>query len=256
MRSYPGRFWAVDSFWHRRDPVAKLVLVAGFITAGLAARSLPACLVLGGLAILLWATARLPWRAFLGITRSLSWLVLVALLTGLFFGGSRAGWPTAAALLATGLNLLRLFIFFAVAGWLAGTTTNLRLLEGLLRLAAPLRRLGWDEERAAFVLGLGLRLFPELFEAGGRIRLAQRARGLGARPGLRARLLAAEALTVALFSYAFRRADELALAMQARGYGRHPRRASRLRSTIDCWDRLVFFAGPAVAAGFFWLGRG
>ncbi|MGQ9779037.1 MAG: energy-coupling factor transporter transmembrane component T family protein [Bacillota bacterium] len=256
MRNFFGRFWAVDSFWHRRDPLAKLVLVGGFVMAGMAARSLPACLVLGGLTILLWTTARLPWRAFLGVTRSLSWLILIALLTGLFFGHPGYGRPTAAAFWATGLNLLRLFIFFALATWLAGTTTHLRLLEGLLRLAAPLRRLGWDEAKAVFVLGLGLHLFPELLEAGERIGLAQRARGLGARPGLRARLLAAEALTVALFSFTFRRADELALAMQARGYGRHARRPIPPRPTLDCRDYLVFLAGPAVAVAFFWLGRG
>ncbi|NLG83458.1 MAG: energy-coupling factor transporter transmembrane protein EcfT [Firmicutes bacterium] len=255
MRNFFGRFWAVDSFWHRRDPLAKLILAGGLVGAGMVVRNPLAFLILGGLVIALWTSARLPGRIFLGLVRSLSWLILVALLTGLFFRGSRIGCPTAAALWATALNLGRLFIFFALAGWLAGTTTNLCLLEGLLRLAAPLRYLGWDEEKAAFVLGLGLRLFPELLEAGERIGLAQRARGLGARPGLKARLLAAEALAVALFSYAFRRADELALAMRARGYGRHPRRPIRPRPALDRRDRLVFLAGPVAAILFFWLGR-
>lgn len=255
MKTLFARFWPADSFWHRRDPLAKLFFVLWLAAAVAMARTLPILLALGGVTAVLWLTARLPGRAFLSAVRSFSWLVLAALFTSLFFGRGWPPRPTAASTLAAGMNLLRFSILIGLGTWLAGTTTALDLAGAFLRAAAPLGRLGLPDDEFALVAGLGLRLLPELLEAGARIRLAQRARGLGTARGLRARLAAAEALAVALFSYAFRRADELALAMEARGYSQRVHGPGRRGTVKNRRDRLLFFLGPAAAAASWWLGR-
>ncbi|MGE5529605.1 MAG: energy-coupling factor transporter transmembrane component T family protein [Patescibacteria group bacterium] len=257
----PGRHWPGDSFWHRRDPLAKLLLVLCLVVPVAAARGLTVLAVLAALLALVWAWAGLPLRLLLGAWRSFAWLLAVTAAANLLFtpGASRvATWPprlTPASLSAAGLNAWRLLLLLTLGAWLTGTTSPLALTRALGRALKPLGRLGFPVEDLILIVGLGLRLLPDLLEAGGRIRMAQRARGVGAGRGIRARLHGAEALALALFSYAFRRAEELALAMEARGYRRGSYGAFVARGRMSAADLGVLAAGAGAAAALTWLWR-
>jgi len=256
-----GRFWPVESFWHRRDPRTKLAVLLGLVVAAVAARTWPAMAVLGTLGWFIWVSSRLPGRLFFGALRSFSWLILLTLAANLWLTPDAAGvpvWPprlTGAGASAAGLNALRLVILFGLGAWLSGTTSPLALTGAIGRVAAPLGALGLPVGDLVLVMGLGLRLLPDLLEAGGRVRLAQQARGVGVGRGWRERWRGAEAVALALFAVAFRRADELALAMEARGYQSGRTRVTVARSRIGWPDRALLLACILVVALFVWLGR-
>ena len=248
-----GRFWPVASFWHRRGPLAKLVLLSCLAAAAVGSPGIAAQLLLAAVVAALWATARLPGRLLLGVVRSFAWLIALTLLANLFLAANPGGgisWPphpTRAAALGAVLSAWRLFALFVLGAWLTATTSPVAMTGAVRGALAPLGRLGLPVGDLALVMGLGLHLLPEMLEAGGRIRLAQRARGVGAARGWRESLRALEALTFSLFSLAFRRADELAVAMEARGYqsGRGPRRIRR--RPADRLDLLVILGGVGLA---------
>ena len=257
----PGRYWPVASFWHRREPLVKLIFLLCLVAAAIGAHTLPALVLPILTAAALWLTARLPGRLLLGVMRSFSWLILLTLTANLLLVPDTAGrllWPphfTPAGVLAAGINALRLLALFVLGAWLTGTTTPLALTGAVGNLLRPLQRLRLPVGDLTLVMGLGLRLLPDLLEAGGRIRLAQQARGVGGGRGWRERWHGAEALALALFILAFRRADELALAMELRGYrpgsglwraGRHP---------FGWQDLAVLTAGFALVLLVAWQGR-
>ncbi|MGE5551469.1 MAG: energy-coupling factor transporter transmembrane component T family protein [Bacteroidota bacterium] len=254
-----GRYWPGESFWHRRDPLVKVVLAAALILPAAAARntialSAAACGV--GLA---WVTARLPFRFLIGALRSFSWLIAITIVANLFLTrpGGGAGWAmrlTPAGAAAAGLNALRIVILLAGGAWLTGTTSPFDLMGGLGRVLRPLGRLGLPSGELVLVVGLGFRLLPDLLETGGRVRLAQQARGVGVGRTWRARLRGAEALAMALFVYAFRRADELALAMEVRGF--RPGQGLRVKEgKFTGMDLFVLAAGLGMMLTLVWLGR-
>lgn len=250
-----GRYWPASSFWHRRDPLIKLLLLAVFIAANAAAGSLPAVVMLCFPAGLAWVTARLPWRLWAGAVKPFLWLIVLTLAANLFFApGSSHPRPVVDGAILAVTNVLRLLLLFTAGAWLTGTTSSLALTKAIGRLAAPWRRLGLPAEEFTLLMGLGLRLLPELVETGGRIRLAQRARGVGTGRTWRDRLLGAEALTLALFAQAFRRADDLALAMEARGFSSR-QVATGTRADWDWRDIIALLAGLAAIAFLYWAGR-
>ena len=257
----PGRYWPAASFWHERGPLVKLIFLLCLVAAAVGARTLPALALLVLTAAVLWRTAYLPGRLLLGVLRSFSWLILLTLTANLLLVQDAAGrllWPphfTQAGALAAGINALRLLVLFALGAWLTGTTTPLALTGAAGSLLRPLRKARLPVGDLTLVMGLGLRLLPDLLEGGGRIRLAQQARGVGGGRGWRERWHGAEALALSLFALAFRRADELALAMEARGYrpgsGLWPAR----RSSFGWRDLAVLAGGFGLVLIATWLGR-
>ena len=114
--------------------------------------------------------------------------------------GPLTAWHVVAGILATVL----------AANLLTATTRVDRLLDGLARLVAPLRRFGADPERFALTVSLMLRSLPFIIGAFDDVRDAARARGL--ERNLRARTLPVMISTVA---YARQTGEALA----ARGLG-------------------------------------
>lgn len=103
---------------------------------------------------------------------------------------------------------LRFAILIGLATLVALTTRVSDMLAAFEAWLAPLRRLGVDPERVAFVLALTIRLIPVFAAHVAVIREAQRARGLE-------RSLVA--LAVPLLIRGLRTADALTEAIEARG---------------------------------------
>lgn len=257
--SLAGRYWPAHSFWHERDALVKLIVVFSLIFPVILARD-PTSILLPGLVVaLLWVTALLPMHLFLGTLRTFSWLIILTLIANLVMspGAGQPAWPpqlTALGATAAAVNALRLVELFVLGTWLTGTTSPLALTGAISRVIAPLGAFGLPTGDLVLVMSLGLRLLPDLLEAGGRVHLAQQARGVGTSRSWQSRLKGAEALVLALFSLAFRRADELALAMEARGY-RPGQQAYRKRGRIGAPDFVALIGILLVTVALAWWGR-
>jgi len=98
------------------------------------------------------------------------------------------------------------------------TTAPSEMTDGIEKMLRPLKRIGWQTDKYALMLGITLRFIPVLFEEGERIRKAQVSRGAHFGGKLRSKMHGLASIVVPLFISVFKRADVLALALEARGY--------------------------------------
>lgn len=167
----------IGSIW-TRDPLTTTALL-GIGLAGLAAARVPALVVLRQLRPL---------------------LVLAAVLAGfhVVVSGPEQAYVVVGVLLA--LVLLATVVTL--------TTRTTALVDVVVRVARPLRRIGLDVERFGLLLALGVRSVPVVIGLAEEVRDAQRARGLAASP---------TAFAVPLVVRSLRHADRVGEALAARG---------------------------------------
>lgn len=127
-------------------------------------------------------------------------------------------WPVLAA--TTALHLIisdwqravvvtgTIAVLVLLAALVTLTTRTTALVDVIVAVARPLRRLGVDTDRIGLMVALGIRCVPVLVALAGEIRDAQRARGLAVSP---------RAFAVPLVVRSLRHADALGDALIARG---------------------------------------
>ncbi|HYE00379.1 MAG TPA: energy-coupling factor transporter transmembrane protein EcfT [Alphaproteobacteria bacterium] len=184
---------------HRAGAGVKLLGLAGIAAAAFLLPHPGAQAGLLALALAAWAACRLPARRLWGPGRGA--LLLAALILGVNWA---LGDPELGAAAA-----LRFLALLAAALLVTSTTTVSAMTAALERALAPLRPLGVSPEGVALALSLAIRLIPLLMAEAGRVREAQRARGLDRSP---------VALFVPLVVRTLRIAEELAEALDARGH--------------------------------------
>lgn len=192
-------FYIPGESWLHRMPAGRKLAFLMLAGAGLIWvhdwRVLLACLLA---ALWLIQQAAVPLKTLWRHLRTLSWLVLaLVVMTGFVQS------PEAA--LEVGLRMCALLLGALLVSM---TTTIGKLMEVVVWLLQPLQRLGWvDSERVALVLGLTLRMIPELSAQWQEIREAQAARGLKASPFT---------MGVPMLLRTLQRAQEMADALDAR----------------------------------------
>jgi biotin transport system permease protein len=147
---------------------------------------------------LLYALARIPWRVALAQVRPL-WMLL--LVTGAL-QVLTAGWQRAVDITSG------LLVSVALAALVTLTTRITAMLDVLVRVLRPLRRVGIDPTRVALLLALTIRCVPMLAGIVTAVREAQLSRGAGRNP---------LALAVPVVIRTLRAADALGEALTARG---------------------------------------
>ncbi|TLM87717.1 energy-coupling factor transporter transmembrane protein EcfT [Pseudarthrobacter sp. NamE5] len=168
--------------------LASFIIVDWRISAAVLA-ILSGLFLLSGAGLKLWGAIR-PLAAVLLVIGLFQWWML--------------GAPTAARIV---LNIL---VCVVAASLLTATTPVQRLLDGVVRAAAPFKRFGADPERFALTIGIMLRSIPYIAGTFADVRDSARARGLERNPR-------ALVLPVFITSVAFARQTGEALA--ARGLG-------------------------------------
>jgi energy-coupling factor transport system permease protein len=203
-----------DSWAERWDPRSKLIFTLVAMAGLLCNRSLPWAAALAGALLLLWFSARLPWRPLLYLLASTGLLLLSTLLYHLLLAGAvRAGLAAgvAACLRIAGVALLLAF--------LVHSTPPLALAEGLESLLSPLKRWRVPVHDGVMIFTIALRFLPLLLAEFDKIRKAQIARGASFHRGsLPRRLKGLLPLLIPVFVQSLLRAEELATAMEARCY--------------------------------------
>ena len=145
-----------------------------------------------------YAVARIPYRTAVAQVRPLLWVVGFAAVVHVFLDG----WARAFVVVGVVVALVML------AGLVTLTTRTDAMVDALVGLLGPLRRVGVDTERIGLVLALGIRCVPVVVGLAEEVRDAQRARGLTASP---------RAFAVPLVVRSLRHADALGEALLARG---------------------------------------
>jgi len=145
-----------------------------------------------------YAVAGIGPRVALGQLRPLLWV---------------AGAATVFHVLVSGLDravvvLGVLSVLVMLAGLVTLTTRTTAMVDALVTVCTPFRRLGVDPERIGLMLALGVRCVPLVVGLAEEVREAQLARGLGASP---------RAFAVPLIVRSLRHADALGEALMARG---------------------------------------
>lgn len=186
------------SLLHRLPAGAKLL---GLLVAGVGSVLVRTPVATGtAIAVVLagYAVARMPPRVLLEMLRP---LLLVVVPLGVF-QVVVAGWARAVVIVGVIVALVLL------ANLVTLTTRTHDLVDAVVRVAGPLRRVGLDPERVGLALQLAIRAVPLVVALARRVREAQHARGLTASP---------RAFAVPLIVGALRRADDLGDALAARG---------------------------------------
>ena len=221
-----GQFLPGNSFLHRLDPRAKILLTVLMITAVFTANTwigyLGLFLFAGGAA---WLT-KLNFKYILKGVKPIFYIILLTFFINLFFNGGETvlvEWKfvriTQEGLRNATFMAMRLLLLVFSTQLLTLTTSPIALTDGLERLLKPLAKIGFPAHELAMMMSIALRFIPTLMEETDKIMKAQMARGADFESGnLINRAKAMLPLLVPLFVSAFRRADELAMAMEARCY--------------------------------------
>ncbi len=155
-----------------------------------------------GLALLVvvavYGVAGIGARTLLAQLRPLVWVLGAAAV----FHGLVSGWERAVVVVGV------IAVLVLAAALVTLTTRTTAMVDALVAVAGPLRRVGVDPERVGLLLALGIRSVPVVVALAHQVRDAQRARGLGASP---------RAFAVPLIVRSLRHADALGEALVARG---------------------------------------
>jgi biotin transport system permease protein len=183
---------------HRAPAGLKLaLLVAGLAVLGI--RRTPVTLAVAFVVVVLVAAlARLGARPVLAQVRPMLWIVVVVAAAQVWLADLRT------AVVVTGSMVLAV----AAAGLVTLTTRTQDLLDAVVRVLRPLRRVGVDPDRVGLVLALTVRTVPVLVGLADEVREARKARG--AERSLRA-------FAVPFVVRSVRHADRLGEALAARG---------------------------------------
>lgn len=142
----------------------------------------------------------------------------------------------------------RIIMLVCLALSVAESTTPTKLAHACTSLMRPLGHIGVPIEDVGLVLSMALRFIPVVSEEAGRIRLAQRARGVNFDEGsVLRRVRAWAAVLTPLVVGLFRRADRVAESMDARCYGQRSSEQHR-RVPLQPADKLVLLGGLVVMA--------
>lgn len=142
----------------------------------------------------------------------------------------------------------RIIMLVCLALSVAASTTPTKLAHACTSLMRLLGHIGVPIEDVGLVLSMALRFIPVVSEEAGRIRLAQRARGVNFDEGsVLRRVRAWAAVLTPLVVGLFRRADRVAESMDARCYGQRSSGQHR-RVPLQPADKLVLLGGFVVMA--------
>ncbi|MBQ9121484.1 MAG: energy-coupling factor transporter transmembrane protein EcfT [Clostridia bacterium] len=222
-----GQYFEGNSFLHRMDPRAKLVVAIAYIVVLFLARSVSAFLLVLLVTAMLIAISTVPLRTILkGLKPILFLVAFTAILNVFWYKGETVlfQWRFITVyqegLINAVMMALRIALLIAGSGViLTYTTTPIALTDGLERLLSPLKKIKLPVHEFSMMMTIALRFIPTLVEETHKIMNAQKARGVDfSSGGLIKRAKALIPILVPLFISSFRRADELATAMECRCY--------------------------------------
>ena len=223
-----GKYYPSESFVHKMDARAKLVLLILYIVTIFVVKNFYGFLCVAAFLASALIAARIPVTKILKSVRAVLFVILLTVILNVFFYTGKTQtviWSfkfikiTQEALVFSAFMAIRLVLLVVGSGLLNLTTTPVALTDGIESLLSPLKVIKFPVHELALVMSIALRFIPILASEADRIMNAQKARGADFESGnLISRAKAMIPVLVPLLVSAFRRADELGDAMDARCY--------------------------------------
>ena len=224
-----GQYYPTQSFVHRMDPRAKIVLVIAYIVAIFLANNFFGLAAVTLFLIIAVAFSRVPVGSVLRSVKMILFIIIFTAILNLFFYSSSsdlhilAQWWVITISWESIINMIflamRLFLLVLGTSVLTLTTSPVALTDGIESLLTPLKWIRFPVHELAMMMTIALRFIPTLIEETDKIMSAQKARGADFESGgLMDKAKSLVPIMVPLFVSSFRRADELALAMECRCY--------------------------------------
>ncbi len=269
-----GQYYPADSFIHRMDPRAKVILSVLFIVCTFLCRNAVSFFLMTAAALCLVLLSRIPVHLVLRSIRPLILILIFTSLINVFMTKGEMlltpswniplpwGKTWSIRIYAEGLwnaafMILRIFILLiGTSIFLSFTTTPIAMTDALEQLFSPLKKIKIPVHDIAMMTTIALRFIPTLLEETEKIMNAQKARGADfISGGLIKRAKALLPVLIPLLISAFNRAYELATAMECRCYnggeGRTRLKVLQLRFS----DVLAILFLIAFVVGIFFLNR-
>ncbi len=251
-----GQYYPTQSFVHRMDPRAKIVLVIAYIVAIFLANNFFGLAAVTLFLIVAVAFSRVPAGSVLRSVKMILFIIIFTAVLNLFFYSSSsdlhilAQWWVITISWESIINMIflamRLFLLVLGTSVLTLTTTPVALTDGIESLLTPLKWIRFPVHELALIMSIALRFIPTLIDETNRIIAAQKARGANFETGgLIKRAKAMIPVLVPLLVSAFRRAEDLGDAMDARCYSGSKGRTKYKKLTFGWRDAvgLVLLAG-------------
>ena len=251
-----GQYYPTQSFVHRMDPRAKIVLVIAYIVAIFLANNFFGLAAVTLFLIIAVAFSRVPVGSVLRSVKMILFIIIFTAILNLFFYSSSsdlhilAQWWVITISWESIINMIflamRLFLLVLGTSVLTLTTTPVALTDGIESLLTPLKWIHFPVHELALIMSIALRFIPTLIDETNRIISAQKARGANFETGgLIKRAKAMIPVLVPLLVSAFRRAEDLGDAMDARCYSGSKGRTKYKKLTCGWRDAvgLILLAG-------------
>ena len=224
-----GQYFPGDSFLHKLDPRAKIIITFIFIVTLFLCKNFFSLLLLLAVSILSVLISRISFRVIL---KGLKMILLIVLFTAalqLFYNNKGTvlwqpvpAWKfsvTDRGVYSAVFLSIRIIALILFSSLLTYTTSPTQLTDAIYSLLRPLKALHINVHALSMMMTIALRFIPTLIEELNIIINAQKARGADLDAGsLVKRAKALVPVFVPLFVSAFRRAYELAFAMDCRCY--------------------------------------
>ncbi len=221
-----GQYVPGDSFIHKMDPRAKILLSLIYIIALFLVKSLVGYVIVVAFTALVFLSSKLPFKYIFKGIKPIIFLILITAVLNLFMmeGQQKVFQWRFLVIYKEGIEMavlmvLRLVFLIMGTSILTLTTSPIELTDGIERLLSPFKKVGLPAHELAMMMTIALRFIPTLMDETDKIMKAQMARGADFDSGnIIKKAKGLVPLLVPLFISSFRRADELAMAMEARCY--------------------------------------
>lgn len=246
-----GQYFVADSFVHRLDPRAKILLLIFLIVLIFFAGNVVSLLTVTLLTVLIMMFSGIPVRLYFKNIKVIIPIIIFTAILNLFY--TRTGTPLlpeewviqiyTGGLMRSGYMAVRVLLLILASSALTYTTTPNDLTDAIERLLKPLKFIGLGEavHTMSMMMTIALRFIPTLIEETDKIMSAQKARGADFESGgIIKKVKALLPILIPLLISAVRRAYELAEAMECRCYngGKGRKRMKQLKMAAS--DYLAF----------------
>ena len=252
-----GQYYKGDSFVHKLDPRAKIILTVLFVAMIFLCKNFFSLALVLGIIILSVAVSKVPFKMFAKSLKPIIPIVLFTAIINIFYitGGKELlslGFVkvTEKGVYTAVFMAIRIIFLIISSSLLTYTTVPTQLTDAIERLLSPLKLVHIPVHTLAMMMTLALRFIPTLIEEVERITNAQKARGADFESGsFMDKIKALIPILIPLFISAFRRAYELSYAMTCRCYtgGEGRTRMKQMKLKISDFISIAFFILGIVA---------
>ncbi len=246
-----GQFFPGNSFIHRLDPRAKIIITLAFIVALFLCKNF---FSLGLLFVSAFVAIALSKISFRVILKGLKMIVVLVVFTGIlqiaYNDEGTVLWKpfaqldfqiTSGGVFSAVFIIVRIVALILFSSLLTYTTSPTALSDAIERLLSPLKLFKVNVNSLSMMMTIALRFIPTLIEEIDIIMSAQKARGADLETGtLTQRAKALVPVFIPLIVSSFRRAYELAFAMECRCYTGDNKRTRMKEMKLGVRDYIAF----------------